>query len=298
MTDLERATKADAAEVASFVARLNVMFEHRIGYFGDTPEEIAHELVAWGAIEQALMARGPGGAIVGFLGIELDDELGRSYFYGPLAEPSLWPELPLRLVGECLTLVTDDAARLLELFFDIGNSNLAELGRSLGFESYKDVRTMRFDGSQAAYLPEGTATALRPEHYEQVATLHDRVFPRTHLPGARMVAGLDKHKACFVKTSGDEVLGYVYLEVQEATGAASVEYLGTAEGVRGRGIGGDLVRVGTQWMLSFENVTEAWLVVDEDNATAQRLYDRLGWTFVHRMTSMRRKGKPAIKAKL
>ena len=51
-------------------------------------------------------------------------------------------------------------------------------------------------------------------------------------------------------------------------------------------------------MLSFNNVTKAWLVVDEDNTTAQRLYDRLGWSFVHRMTSMRRRGKPAIKPSL
>jgi RimJ/RimL family protein N-acetyltransferase len=292
MTRLERASKADAAEVAAFVARLNAMPEHRIGYFGDSVQEIAHELVAWGAIERALIARGRDGAIVAFMGIEVDDELGRSYLNGPIAESSLWPDLPLRLVGECLELVTEDAARLLELFFDVENSNLAKLGRSLGFETYKDVRLMRFDRSQLASLGEGTASPLCPEHYEQVAALHDRVFPNTHLPGTRMVAGLDEHKACFVKTSGGEVDGYIYLEVQRKTGAAGVEYLGTAEGARRRGVGDDLVRTGTHWMLSFDNVSEAWLTVDEDNAAAQRLYDRLGWSFVHRMTSMRRRGKP------
>ena len=295
MIELARASKADAAEVAAFVGRLNVVPEHRIGYFGDTPEEIAHELVTWGAIEHALVARERGGSIVGFLGIEVDDELGRWYLYGPLAESSLWPDLPLRLVDEGLALVAGDATHLLELFFDIGNRNLADLGRTLGFESYKDVRIMSFEGSQVASLTEGTATALRPEHHEQVATLHDRLFPKTHLPGARMVAGLDRHKACFVKTSGDEVLGYIYLEVQSDTGAATIEYLGTAEAARRRGIGDDLVRVGTRWMLSFDNVTKTWLVVDEDNITAQRLYDRLGWSIVHRMTSMRRRGKPAVR---
>jgi ribosomal protein S18 acetylase RimI-like enzyme len=294
MTGLERASKADAAEIASFVGRLNVMPEHRIGYFGDTQDQIAHELVTWGAIEQALIARDRAGSMVGFLGIEVDEELGRSYLSGPLAELPLWPDLPRRLIGECLGLITDDAARLLELFFDVGNSNLAALGRSLGFESYKDVRLFRFDSSQVPSLADGTATALRPEHHEQVAALHDRLFPKTHLPGARMIAGLDQDKACFVRTAGDEVLGYIYLEVQENTGSATIEYLGTAEGARRRGIGDDLVRAGTQWMLSFDNVTEAWLVVDEDNATAQRLYDRLGWTSVHRMTSMRRRGKPAF----
>ena len=76
---------------------------------------------------------------------------------------------------------------------------------------------MKFEGSQIASLTKGTATALRAEHHEQVAALHDHLFPNTHLPGARMVAGLDQHKACFVKTAGDEVLGYVYLEVQSDT---------------------------------------------------------------------------------
>jgi len=109
-----------------------------------------------------------------------------------------------------------------------------------------------------------------------------------------MVAGLDEHKACFVKTSGGEVEGYVYLEVQQQTGAAVVEYLGTAREARERGVGNDLVRTGTRWMMSFDNVTQAWLTVDEDNAAAQRLYDRLGWSHVHRLTSMRRRGKPAF----
>ncbi|MGH2700736.1 MAG: GNAT family N-acetyltransferase [Actinomycetota bacterium] len=292
MTRIERASKADAAEVAAFVARLNAMPEHRIGYFGDTQEEIAHELVAWGTIEHALVARDRGGAIVGFMGIEVDDAMGRSYLNGPIAEASLWPDLPLRLLGDCLALITEDAAGLLELFFDVSNANLTKLGRTLGFEPYKDVRLMRFDGSQLASLAEGTATALVPEQHEAVAALHDRIFPNTHLPGARLVAALGAHKACFVKTSGGEVEGYVYLEVQRETGAAVVEYLGTAQGARGRGVGNDLVRTGTRWVLSFDNVKQAWLTVDEDNHVARRLYDRLGWSLVHRLTSMRRRGKP------
>ena len=294
MTRIERAIEADAAEVAPFVARLNAMAEHRIGYFGDTQEEIAHELIAWGTIENALVARDRDGAIVAFMGIEVDDVMGRSYLNGPIAEPSLWPDLPRRLVGECLALITEDAAGQLELFFDVKNSNLAGLGRSLGFETYKDVRLMRFDRSQLEALAPGTASALEPDHHEQVAALHDRIFPDTHLPGARMVAGLDEHKVCLVKTSGGQVEGYVYLEVQQQTGAAGVEYLGTAKGARRRGVGEDLVRAGTHWMLSFDNVTEAWLTVDEDNAAAQRLYERLGWSFVRRLTSMRRCGKPGL----
>ncbi|MGH2826674.1 MAG: GNAT family N-acetyltransferase [Actinomycetota bacterium] len=292
MTRAERASVADAGEVAAFVARLNSIPEHRIGYFGDTPEEIANELISWGTIERALVARDRGGDIVAFMGIEVDDVMGRSYLNGPLAESSRWPDLPLRLVAECLALVPEAAARLLELFFDVENTNLAGLGRSLGFESYKDVRLMRFDRSQLASLAPGTASKLDPEHHEQLAVLHDRLFPNTHLPGARMVAGLGAHKACFVKISGGEVEGYVYLEVQEETGAAGVEYLGTAEGARRRGVGEDLVRAGTHWMLSFDNVSQAWLTVDEDNAVAQRLYHRLGWSFVRRLTSMRRRGKP------
>jgi ribosomal protein S18 acetylase RimI-like enzyme len=45
-------------------------------------------------------------------------------------------------------------------------------------------------------------------------------------------------------------------------------------------------------MFGFESVSEAWLVVDEDNMGARRLYERMGWTEVHRLTSMRRAGRP------
>ncbi|MDQ3771736.1 MAG: GNAT family N-acetyltransferase, partial [Actinomycetota bacterium] len=108
----------------------------------------------------------------------------------------------------------------------------------------------------------------------------------------RMVAGLGDTKTCFVRSDEDEVLGYVYLEVDDSTGSASLEFVGTTEAARGRGIGADLVRTGLHWMFGFDSVSETWLVVDEDNPGAQHLYRSLGWTEVHRFTSLRRSGRP------
>jgi ribosomal protein S18 acetylase RimI-like enzyme len=292
MLDYSRTSREDLAAVVEFIAPLNAQAEHRIGYVGDTPEEIARDLLKYGAIDVAFMAR-QNGQLVGFMAIDVDEELGRSYLIGPWVDAAEWDEIANHLVHECLANVPDNATEQIEMFFGIANHNVSRLGSTLGFETYKDVRTLRFHRSDLDNVAPGTAIPVATRHHESVMELHDRTFPNTHLPGRRMLEELGDNKACFVRSESDEVLGYIYLEVDNTTGSASLEFLGTAERARRRGIAADLVQTGLHWLFGFESVSETWLVVDEDNAGARRLYDRLGWTEVHRLTSMRRSGRPA-----
>ena len=292
MIHYSRASRDELAAVAAFVASLNVHSAHRIGYFGDKPEEVGRELLENGAIDHSFITR-QDDSVIGFMAMDIDEELNRSYFYGPLVDHEPWDEVARGLVERCLELVPDGATGQLEMFFDLDNSNLTGLGRSLGFETYKDVRTLRFDRADLANLERGTAAPLDVQHHDGLVALHDRLFPNTYLPARRMIEGLGEHKICFVLAEDGEILGYVYLEVDDSTGAASLEFVGTDERARGRGIGADLVRTGLHWMFGFSSVSETWLVVDEDNLGAQKLYWRLGWTEVHRMTSMRLAGRPS-----
>jgi ribosomal protein S18 acetylase RimI-like enzyme len=289
--DYSRASRDDLAAASNFVASLNARSEHRIGYFGDKPEEVTQELLEYEAINQSFIARRDG-SIVGFMAIDVDEELNRSYFDGPLVDHEPWNEIAHELVARCLELVPDVATDQLEMFFDLDNSNMNLLGRELGFETYKDVRTLRFERADLGATERGEAVPLEERYHDGLIAIHDRLFPNTYLPGRRLIDGLGEHKACFVRTEDDEVVGYAYLEVDDSTGAASLDFVGTDERARGRGIGADLVRTGLHWMFGFASVSETWLVVDEDNLGAQKLYERLGWTEVHRMSSMRRKGRP------
>jgi len=291
MLEYSRASRDDLATVVEFIAPLNVKAGHRIGYLGDRPEEIARELTEYGAIDNAFVARRTG-ELVGFMAIDVDEGLGRSYLFGPWVDVAPWDEIANRLVDACLAIVPDNATEQLEVFFDIANDNVSRLGNGLGFETYKDVRTLRFDRSDLDDVGPGTATPAETRHHESLMRLHDQAFPNTHLPGMRMLEELGETKACFVRADSDEVVGYIYLEVDDTTGSASLEFVATAERARGRGIATDLVQTGLRWMFGFESVSEAWLVVDENNLGARELYKRLGWTEVHRLTSMRRAGRP------
>jgi len=291
MPEYSPASRDDLASVVEFIASLNVKADHRIGYLGDRPEEIAQDLLEYGAIDNAFVARRTG-ELVGFMAIDVDEGLGRSYLLGPWVDVGNWDEIANRLFDDCLTIVPDNATEQLEMFFDIANDNVSRLGKSLGFETYKDVRTLRFDRSDLDAVRPGTATPVEPRHHESLMRLHDQSFPNTHLPGVRMLEELGETKACFVRADSDDVVGYIYLEVDDTTGSASLEFVATAERARGRGIATDLVQTGLRWMFGFESVSAAWLVVDEDNVGARRLYERLGWTEVHRLTSMRRAGRP------
>ncbi|MGH2699330.1 MAG: GNAT family N-acetyltransferase [Actinomycetota bacterium] len=189
MISYERASREDLAAVADFFASLNVQASHRIGYFGDSPAEISRELLEYGAIDHSFVAR-QDGVLVGFMAMDIDEELDRSYLYGPLVAREPWGEVAHRLVERCLDLIPDGATGRLEMFFDRGNANLARLGRALGFETYKDVRTLRFDRAGLDALGAGGASPVDGRHHEGVVALHDRLFPNTYLPGQRMLEGL------------------------------------------------------------------------------------------------------------
>ena len=297
MIGYSRVTRDDLAAVVEFVGPLNVKEAHRIGYLGDKPQEIRQELLEYGAIDSAFLAH-ENGNLVGFMAMDVDEELDRSYLFGPFVDRENWHEIATRLVAECLAVVPDSATAQLEMFFDRSNENASRLGRSLGFETYKDVRTLRFDRSDLDRIQPGSGIPVEARHHAGLVELHDRIFPNTHLPGTRMLEGLGHNKACFVRTESNEVLGYIYVEVDDTTGSAALEFVGTVEHARGQGIGADLVRTGLGWMFAFESVSQTWLVVDEDNLGAQKLYKRLGWTEVHRLTSMRRSGRPRMPIRL
>jgi RimJ/RimL family protein N-acetyltransferase len=286
MLEYSRTSRDDLAAVVEFIGPLNVKADHRIGYLGDRPEEIARELLKYGAIDVAFMAR-QNGQLVGFMATDVDEDLGRSYLFGPWVDVAEWDEIASRLVDECIALVPDNARKQLEMFFDIANDNVSRLGSTLGLETYKEVRTLRFDRSDLDNVAPGTAIPVATRHHESVMELHDRTFPNTHLPGRRMLEELGDNKACFVRSESDEVLGYIYLEVDNTTGSASLEFLGSAERARRRGIAADLVQAGLHWTFGFESLSKTWLVVDEDNEDAREALREAGVDRGHRLTSMR-----------
>lgn len=274
------AVTADLATLAALAAPLQSRPERHIVYLATDRAGIEAELAesTWEAVSVvALCDDGRGDeTIAGWLIGDVDDEMGRVWWFGPFVCDEEWQPLASELLAE--------ARRRLPSGVD--EEEMAVDGRFEGFEAWADEVGFRGDrGSWVLTLDralddstdEGPAvrTMIVADH-DAVATLHDELFPGTHTTGRRLVDQQDDRHPRLVAVSGGVVTGYVAVE-RQADGSGYVDYLGVDPGARRRGLGRALVRAGVMALLAID-ADPIHLTVRDDITGARELYASLGFT--------------------
>lgn len=238
------------------------------------------------------------GQLVGALATEHDREPPRVWWYGPyVVSGASYLE-----VGRALLAAARDRlpAHVVEeeLAADLRHLDLAELARAEGFEAGVASAVLRRPTAPSSATHHLAAAARDVEvrafveaDRAAVADLHDRSFPRNHLPGHRVADG-DGRIVLVVGPPG-AVVGYAASEVQ-ADGSGYVDLLAVEAGARGQGIGAALL-LATLAALAARGAEEAHLTVREVDAAARRLYDRLGFAEERTLRPYRRGG--SVKAR-
>lgn len=275
-------------ELARFIAALNRDEQHHIGYLGTDPREIAAALQEAGLPpHEAFVVAREGDAIVGAFGFEADTELGRAWLYGPFARHPDWAAVADRLWAEVQALIPV-AAHERELFCDIENVNCCAFAARHGFPPRSEDAILQFDRRSLAELPVASAPELSPADHAAFEQLHDRLFPGTYYAGRQIIGRLDQHRKVFVAIEGTALQGYIHVEVQPEFGEGNIEFIGVAEGARGRGIGRRLLAAALGWMFAFESIESIFLAVNATNTAALGLYRGAGFQLLHTMRSFRR----------
>lgn len=291
-------TPGNLPEAARFLSRLNSIPEHNICYIGLTETEITAELsVALPPEGYGLLALDETGQVTGFLGVELDPYLGRSWLFGPfasvLAEQATpagkaaaeWHALVDQLyqaVLKSLPAEIDD----LELCGRPENTRLAEFAARHGF----------IPGAEAALLclprqvevikpiPAQMSTTTLDSHEQMspylpaLSALHDSLFPNTYYAAAQLLAmSAEEDKRLQIELVDGELAGYIFLQARPTNRDANIDFLGVAESYRHRGIGSKLLAEALAWAFSRSFVDQAILTVHTSNTAAVRLYERAGF---------------------
>lgn len=122
-----------------------------------------------------------------------------------------------------------------------------------------------------------------------VAALHDACFPAGHRDGRGLVADRgDRHDVVAAVDRDGEVSGYVAVDLPAGDDVAVyVDFVGVAEAVRGRGLGGALVVDACRRAMA-AGAARATLTVRLANAPARALYERLGFVADDPLTPFRK----------
>ncbi|MEO6653058.1 MAG: GNAT family N-acetyltransferase [Ilumatobacteraceae bacterium] len=273
------AEAADLASMAELAAPLQARPDRHVVYLateGAGIEAELSELNLQSASVVALSDDTPGNeTIAGWLVGDVDDEIGGVWWIGPFVCDQVWQPLATELLAEGRR----------RLAAGVGHEELAVDGRFDGFEAWAtDAGFVPATGSWVLTLDrtldpdEGVVPVRRmvDGDGDEVAALHDELFPGTHTLGRQLVGHHDDRHPRLVSVSDGRVTGYVAVE-RQPDGSGYIDFVGVRPSERRRGLGRALVRAGVAALLAID-ADPVHLTVRDDIVGARELYESLGFT--------------------
>ena len=271
---LRPATHSDLGAIAGLVAANQSRPDRNIAYLGTEVDGIAAEIEDlghdWTDHSQVIMAAD--GSVAGFLAGEIDQEMGRVWWLGPFAADD-WASSSDALYGAARRSLPSAIVEE-ELAGDDRHRHLADFAQRHGFRPQEASALLNLT-EQLDHEPAATVVPLQEHHHAAIGALHDRVFPRTHLPFSQLVIVGDRKIRLVAEVEG-KAAGYVAAE-RQADQSGYIDFLAVDPAHRRRGLGADLVAAAVE-AVSAIGALNTHLSVRETNNAARRLYTSLGFT--------------------
>lgn len=287
--DLRLARPDELAELADLAARCQRDPDRYCSYVGDDTHTIAADVDDVDDWAATTVVADDGDRPIGWLLAESDDEIGRTWWWGPFVDrdtdwdqvaDALWEHAQAAFGDEIPStseLAADSRSSLVAAFADRHGFDANEGSACLVLHAERDDDHAQLDRVLASAIETAGVEITTPDAapwVEAVASLHDRLFARTHRTGAD-VARSSGDQTCLVALADGDVVGYVATERQH-DGSLYVDFLGVDPEHRGRGIGRALVAGACRQGFG-GGATFAHLTVRESNHGARALYDALGF---------------------
>lgn len=273
-------------KVAAFIARMNQLPEHHIGYCGTDPEEILHTMeedFTDVAAKDAFVTVIENDEIVGVCGFDADVERGTAEIWGPIIDHHDEPYVTDSL-WDALIEKVPDVVHTVSLFPGQGNGLVLQFATKLEFRSVSEETILTCIRENLKEINSDAIITLPDHKHDSLVALHDHIFPKAYLTGSEMLEGRNEQSTILAATDKNGMLqGYLYAEADPEFGEGSVEFFGVDPSARGEGLGSVVLAKGVQWLFSFEAIGEISLCVSSGNEKAIHLYKKIGFEVEHEL---------------
>ncbi|HVF24941.1 MAG TPA: GNAT family N-acetyltransferase, partial [Anaerolineales bacterium] len=226
---------------------------------------------------------------VGIFGVDADAEVNKAWLYGPLVEHADWHTIADQLYTFVLPLIPVNI-RDRTLFCDAQNVHMEEFAARHGFPLQAENTILSLTRDQ--YKPTATMKTQVREYQVgflgQFDELHKVLFPNGSYNADQMVKKISDTHQVFIAVEDEKLLGYIFCKIDSQAESGYVDFIGTDESARGRGIGADLLAAGVDWMLSAPTTLKVNLTVNADNIVARNLYEKFGFVTERSMRGYRK----------
>lgn len=277
-------------ELVQFVARLNSDGAHHIGFFGEGEADVRSSLA------ECIIPPADGfilayenDQLIGVFGVDADPEVNRAWLFGPLVEHVDWHTVADKLYEQVLPVIPA-GIRDHDLFFDVQNIRLQEFAARHGFplRSENAVMTLVREKYTPTAKNVSQIISFDERFFNQFEKLHKVLFPNAYFTARQMVERINKTHQLFLAMENENILGYHFCKIEPEAESGYVDFIGTDESARGRGIGADLLASGIDWMLSSPSTKKINLTVNADNVPALGLYKKFGFVIERVMRGYRK----------
>jgi ribosomal protein S18 acetylase RimI-like enzyme len=274
-------------DMVEFITRLNDDPAHLIGYLGQGRADIVHEL---GELdrppEESFFLAEADGRLVGVMGFDADETLGKAWLLGPFVDGAPWQPAAEALCA-AVQAALPPAVTLLELFGHVDNENLARFALLHGFTALQDTHLLTLP--RPLYPPPANGVVDLPDALtDAFEALHTAVFPNTYYSAEQLLAMRDDRHRLLGLVDDGRLLAYAFLQIIPDTGEAYLDFIAVDEAARGHGAGKQVLAAVVRAAFERPEIDHLNLTVDGDNAAACRLYLSAGFEVVRSMRGYRK----------
>ena len=275
--EIREAQREHFPGIARLIAAQNATPESQCIHSGEGYEGILKTIQKWDdAAEIAFAIAIQDGQLVGLLGSEFDQDLGRGWLWGPFALTQNWEELAAALLEKLLAILPPSIRRL-DFFVNIANQRSYRFYLDHGFQEPESSHVYVAPRPAAPLVVSAPCSPLQPEQAGSFRVLHDTIFPQTYYTGQDILDQLDDDHQVFVCSDGPDVLGYVYAILDESA-EGYVEFVGVREDRRRQGLGERLLLTALNWLFDVKQVPAVGLTVSDKQTNARSLYEKVGFS--------------------
>ncbi|MED1863010.1 GNAT family N-acetyltransferase [Fictibacillus nanhaiensis] len=281
MITIVKADSSKAKEIASFIAHENRITSKHCGYCGEDEHEILHSLnedLSDVPFHESFALAYENDRLVGVIGFDADLESENIEIWGPFIRNSENEQMNTQL-WEFLLQLIPHTIKAVHFFISTENTNLREFLINNDFIDQESKHTvLSISKKLLTTNHSGMNIKELTEHdISDFKYLHDSHFHSTYYNSQQIIERINEFHKVFVYKTEDEVVGYIYVEIQLQFGEGSIEFFAVDEKHRGKGIGVQLLTYAVTWMLSNPHLKHIDLCVNNENKLAIHLYKKIGF---------------------
>jgi GNAT superfamily N-acetyltransferase len=277
---LRKAERSDFEEISRWIVEVSQLPEQQCihSWSGEDSHTLCEQLLYYlEDAELVYVIAHQGSQLVGAMGSEYDEGLGRGWLHGPHATVDGWEEVASQLYNRLMEELPAEITQF-GAYMNIENVRGRGFYRSRGFEECEHLNYDYWWNPDHQKLEvSGEVELLKTPHHESFIELYAEIFPNGYYSGERLVEMNGSSHQVFVVSEGEKVLGFAVISVDESGSNGEVQFLGVREDCRNGGLGRKLLVSAVTWLHEMAKVSRVCLNVGENLSHAKRLYESVGF---------------------